>query len=220
MPATTPLPQDERSWWRRTLLVLVSPRAAFAALRDDSDEAAQARQEPVTAVVLVAGMAAVLMTSVTGRLFDDPEFDALVVVVWTIVAGAIHGIAGYFLLGGLVYLGGSFLGSLGSYRRARHLVGFAAVPLVLSLLVWPVRLALHGRDTFRTGGSDADAAGAAFDALELVLVGWSIVLLAVGLRAVHGWSRPRAAAALAIAVSPVALLVFLSELGDGLGGLF
>ena len=39
-----------RDWWLRTLLVLQSPRSVFAALRDDSREAAGARQEPIIAI--------------------------------------------------------------------------------------------------------------------------------------------------------------------------
>jgi hypothetical protein len=52
--------QSERAWWLRTLAVLQAPTPVFAALRDDSQEAAAARQEPVTAIVLLAGIASVL----------------------------------------------------------------------------------------------------------------------------------------------------------------
>ena len=41
-------------------------------------------------------------------------------------------------------------GSLGTYRRARHILAFAAVPLALSLSVWPVRLAIYGTDVWRS----------------------------------------------------------------------
>jgi hypothetical protein len=34
----------ERSWWLRAPAVLVAPRAVFVSLRDDSDEAMEARQ--------------------------------------------------------------------------------------------------------------------------------------------------------------------------------
>ncbi len=188
----------ERDWWLRALLVLQSPRAVFAALRDDSDEAAQARQEPLTAIVFLAGVGGVLATSVTRGLFDDPEFDALLLPVWAIVAGAIHGVAAYFVVGALAFVGSSFAGSLGSYRRTRHVLGYAAVPVALSLLVWPVRLALHGGDTFRRGGSDAGLGNAVFEVLLAGFVAWAVVLLAIGIRTVHGWGWPRALAATAL----------------------
>ncbi|MGH3103081.1 MAG: Yip1 family protein [Gaiellaceae bacterium] len=197
----------ERDWWLRTLLVLQSPRAVFAALHDDSDEAAHARQEPLAAVVFLAGVAGVLATSITGRLMDDAEYDRLLVAVWAIFAGGIHGIAAYFVVGAIVLLGASLAGGLGSYRRARHVLGFAAVPLALSLLVWPVRLAVHGTDAFRTAGSDSGSGGEVFDALEVGFLAWSVALLAIGIRTVHGWTWPRALAATVLPAAVPALAV-------------
>ena len=204
---------SERLWWLRALLVLQAPRPVFAALRDDSDDAAEARQEPLVAIVFLAGMAGVLATSIAGRLLDDPAFDGLVVLVWTIVGGGFYGLAAYFLVGALLYFGASLLGSLGSYRRARHLLGFAAVPIALSLIVWPVRLALYGSDAFRSGGSDAGTGGDVFAAVDAGFVAWSLALLAIGVRTVHGWSWPRTLAAAAL---PAALPVLAFARAFGL----
>src|SRR6266545_3038645 len=78
---------DERAWFLRALLVLQSPRSVFAALRDDSDEAAEARQDAVGAIIWLAGIAAVLATTVASTLLDDPERDWLVLVVWAFLGG-------------------------------------------------------------------------------------------------------------------------------------
>jgi hypothetical protein len=51
-PADKPSP--DRDWWLRTLAIFQSPRAVFEALRDDSKEQNEARQEPVLALVLLA----------------------------------------------------------------------------------------------------------------------------------------------------------------------
>jgi hypothetical protein len=202
---------DQRAWWLRGLLVLQSPGAVFAALRDDSEEAASGRQEPVTAIVYLAATAAVLSTAAAGRLLDDFEFDALLIVVWTIFAGGIYAFAGYWLCGALVHLGARALGAGGSYRRSRHLLGYAAAPLALSLLVvWPLQLAIFGSDLFRRGGSDAGAGGDAFRWLARGFILWALALLLVGLRAVHGWTWPRAAAAFALATALPALVVAVS----------
>jgi hypothetical protein len=195
---------SERLWWLRALLVLQAPRPVFAAIRDDSDDDAEARQEPLVAIIFLAGIAGVLGTSIAGRLLDDPAFDGLVVLVWAIVGGGVYGLASYFLVGGLVHLGASLLGSLGSYRRARHLLGFAAVPIALSLVVWPVRLALHGSDAFRSGGADGGVEDV-FLGVQAGFVVWALALLAVGVRTVHGWSWPRALAAAALPAALPAL---------------
>lgn len=189
----------DRKWWLRVPAVLLSPRSVFVALRDDSAEDLDARAEPVLALVWLAGIAAALATSTSGTLFDNPEYDALLVTVWAVLAGGFVAFTGYFIIGAALYLGSRGLGGEGTFRRARHVLAFAAAPLALSLLVlWPVELAVFGLDVFRRGGSDDGTAGRVFEALELGFAVWSAVLLLVGVRAVHGWSWWRSLGALGL----------------------
>lgn len=195
----------EREWWARTLLVLRRPAAVFAALRADDDDE---RSEPLLAIVLLAGIAAVLGTNAFAHAFDDFELDGLTFAVVAFIAGGIYGFAGYFLLGFLVYAGARAAGSDGSYGRMRQLVGFAAVPIAASLLVWPVRLAIYGGDVFRSGGADTGAGNHIFEALELTALVWSGALVIVGLRAYNRWSFARSV----LAGLPVLLLPGLALL--------
>jgi hypothetical protein len=198
----------ERLWFLRALLVLQRPRGVFAALRDDSEEDTEARQEPLLAILWLAGIAGVLGTSVAQTLLDDPARDGIVVAVWAFAGGGLYGAFGYWLLGAFVHGASRALGGQGSYRRARHLVGFAAVPLALSLFVaWPVAIAVYGSDLFRTGGSDPGTALGWFQGAVGV---WCVALLATGIRAVHGWTWARSLAALALAALPVVALVLLA----------
>jgi hypothetical protein len=200
----------ERAWWRRTLAVLTAPRRVFAALDDEAPDDLEARQEPLTAVVFLAAIAAVLATPVTGRLLDDVVIDGILIPVLAVFTGGIYAVFGYFVLGGAVYLGARAAGSQGSYRRSRHIFGFSLVPLALSLLVlWPVRLALYGSDSFRSGGSDAPTGDRIFDVLQLGFALWTVALLVVGLRTVERWGWGRALAAVTAAVAVVAALVAL-----------
>ena len=200
-------PADERAWLARALLVLIDPRPVFAALRDDSEDAARARQEPILAIVGLAGIALVLWTTTAGRVMDDPAYDGLVVAVWAFIGGAFYGLFAYFAVGAVLYGGLRAAGSLGSYRRARHLLAFACAPLALSLVVWPVRLAVYGEDVFRTGGSDHGAGNAIFAAIELGFVAWALALLIVGTRTLHAWTWPRALEGVGLAVVITALVV-------------
>jgi hypothetical protein len=202
-----------RDWWLRAFLVLQRPRPVFVALRDSSKESLADRAEPVLAIVLVAGIASVLSTAAAGRLMDDSSYDGLLVAVWAFIAGSLYGMLAYFAFGALLYGGGKALGSQGSYRRARHVLAFAAVPIALSLVLWPVKLAVYGESLFRTGGSDHGTGVRVFDALEVAFLLWAAVLLVVGVRAVHGWTWPRAGAACAIAiVVPVAVGLALGSI--------
>jgi hypothetical protein len=203
----------DRDWWLRVPAVLLSPASVFAALRDESRDDMDARSEPVLALVLLAGIAAALGTSTAGTLYDDPEYDALLVAVWAVIAGGFVAFTGYFVAGGALYLGAHGLGSEGSFRRARHVLAFALAPLALSLLLlWPVQLAVFGTDLFRRGGSDEGTAGALFEAAELAFAGWAAVLLLVGVRAVHGWSWWRSLAALGLVALFLAAFAYLPTL--------
>jgi hypothetical protein len=202
-----------RDWWLRTLLVLQRPRPVFVALRDDSKEAVSNRAEQVLLIVLLAGIASVLSTRTAAHLMDSGDYDGVLVAVWAFLAGAIYGAFAYFVFGALLHAAVRALGSQGSYRRSRHVLAFAAAPLALSLVVWPVKLALYGDALFHTGGADAGTGGRIFASFDLLFVAWSFALLVAGVRAVHGWTWTRAAAACSLAVAlPLALgLAFASR---------
>jgi hypothetical protein len=177
-------PLDEWGWLKRVGTVLVRPREVFEAIRDDSDAAARPRSEAVLLLVLVAGIASVLWTPTYGRLLDDVANDGLNVAVIAFIGGSLYGVLAYFFGGLLVYALTRVVGGA-TYRQVRHVLAFSAAPLALSLvLVWPVRLAVYGEDVFRSGGSDHGTGNAAFYAVELAFVAWSLALLALGLRTV------------------------------------
>jgi hypothetical protein len=85
-------------------------------------------------------------------------------------------------------------------------VAFAAAPIALSLVLWPVKLVLYGNALFRSGGSDHGVGAGVFDALELGFLLWAAALLVIGVRAVHGWTWVRSGAACAPAVVVPAVL--------------
>ena len=173
-----------KEWWLRTALGLEAARAVFVALRDDSPEAASDRAEPVLPVVLLAGIALALASSAA------QTYHGVTLPVLLFIGGGLTGAAAYFAFGGLLYVSARALGSLGSFRRARHVLAFAAVPLALSLVASPA-----GRD--------------AFSWIIFAFVAWATVLLVIGVRSVHGWTWLRAAAAVAPPLAAAALLLTL-----------
>jgi hypothetical protein len=213
----------ERAWWLRTLAVFQSPSSTFAALRDDSERQADARQEPILAVTWLAGIAGVLtFGSTTGTLLDfqpsgeffrPTQLGALEAAVFVFLAGGLYGLASYWLGGGALHLGARAAGGVTSYRQARHVVAFALVPAALSLLVWPVRLAIYGEDNFRSGGADGGADGFAFAGIQWAFFLWALGLLLVGLRVVHGWSLLRSLGAMVLAMLALGAVALLFSLG-------
>ena len=183
----------QRLWWARAALVLLQPVDVFEELRDDSREAAEARQEPVLAIVVLAGVAGVLATSFAGTLLERESLDGLDVALWAFVGGALEGVALYFVLGAVVFVGGAVAGSAWSFRHARHVLAYSVVPLALSLPVWATALSA-GR-------------GTAFDVVRALVVCWCAALLVVGVRTLHAWTWQRTAAGTALPLLVPALIL-------------
>ncbi|HZT53177.1 MAG TPA: YIP1 family protein [Gaiellaceae bacterium] len=201
----------ERNWWLRAPAVLVAPRAVFVSLRDESEAAVEARQEPLVAIAGLAGISGVLGTPVARSLLNDASFSVSLIPVWAFLGGVIYATAIYWLGGGLLYGAARRLGGLGSYQRARHLLALAAAPLALALVtLWPVRIAIYGEDLFRTGGTDWGPGDRIFGGLLYAAFVWSGLLLLIGVRSVHGWTWARSAAAVALAAALPALVVVAS----------
>ena len=198
----------ERSWWLRAPAVLVAPRAVFVSLRDESDEAFDARSQPLIAVAGLAGIAGVLGTPVARHLLNDASFSVSLIPVWAFLGGAVYAFAVYWLGGGLLYGAARRFGGLGSYRRARSVLALSAAPLALSLFtLWPARIAVYGQNLFRTGGTDWGPGDRAFGALLYFAFAWSAILLVIGVRSVHGWTWGRSLATVGLAAALPALIV-------------
>ncbi|MEO8289842.1 MAG: Yip1 family protein [Gaiellaceae bacterium] len=204
-------PSLEKDWWLRALAVLQSPRPVFEALRNESQEEVEARQEPVLALVLLAGIAGVLFAPSTGRLLNESVVDnsLLVVAVLVFLTGTLYGAATYWIGGAVLYVGLRGAGSRESYRRARHVLAFAAAPLIVGLVVvWPVRLAVYGADLFRSGGGDSGAGPAVFDGLLTGFAAWALGLLVYGISVVERWSIVRSVVAIALVVLSLLVVTF------------
>jgi hypothetical protein len=208
----------EKAWLLRAVLVLQSPRPVFAAIRDDSDEAAEARQDPAGGIVWLAGIAGVLATSFASTLMDNPNRDWLDLAVWAFLGGGLYGFGLYLIGGKVLHVALRRLGGRGSFRRARHLLAFSAVPIALALvLYWPIRIAVYSRDLFETGGPDGRTGGDLFGLLFYAFVLWALALLVIGVRTVHGWTWLRSLAGVGFAAVILAGLALCVGLLYALG---
>lgn len=193
--------------------MLFAPAEVLAELRDESREAADARQEPLVAVMILAGVAMFVGLVAIEPPYDKFHLDFSVfdLVLESILGGALVSLSNFWLGGALVYLGTRGLGALSGYRLARHLAGLATAPFVLALaFVVPVRVGLYGTDLFRAEGGDSGAGGDVFIAIDALLLLWTLALLLVGIRVTQRWTWSRAAAALGVAALFAILLGTLS----------
>jgi hypothetical protein len=199
-----------RRWWRLVPRTLTNPREVFVALRDDDEVDVDARSEPILAIVIIAGMAGILLTPAWATLIDEESLDWMVLAVITFIGGLFYGVAGYFLLGFVVWLGARAVGLEAPSRTARQAVGFAALPFALSFFVTvPAVLAAFGYDWFRTGGSDDGTGRAVVLSIGLAFAIWSLGLLALGLRTTFELPWRGVAGALTLAAVIVAAFAVL-----------
>jgi len=200
------------AWWARVPHLVTAPRSVFTALASTDRVDVDARSEPVLAIVILAGIAGVVVAPAWGTVMDDGSVDLLVLLVVTFIAGLFYGAAGYFLLGLVVWLGAKAVGTDPSFRIARQVVGFSALPLALSLVVVVPAIAVaFGEDWFRTGGSDEGTGQATLVGIELVFAAWSLALVALGLRTTFRLPWRGVVGALALAAVIVAALFVLPE---------
>ena len=189
---------SQREWWRRALAVVVRPRGVFASLRSLDEPDLEARQEPVLAVILLAGIGGILITPAWDTIMDNYERDALVTAVITFVGGGLYGAALYWIAGTALALVLRGLGGAAPSVRARHVLAFACVPFVLLIGLALVEAGLYGEDAFRTGGDDEGAPATVFAVLQALVIAWSVGLLVVGVHVVERFSWPRVAASIAL----------------------
>jgi hypothetical protein len=193
-------------WWRRLPRILWAPREVLVALRETDEDDTAARQEPILAVVLLAGMTAVLLMG--GALVVDASVDGLVAAAITFIAGGLYGAAGYFVLGLGVWAGVRSAGGDGSFVQSRHLVAASAVPIAAAFaLVAPVVAFVYGMDFFRPG-SAAEGERTVLG-LGLPFVAWGLGLLVAGLRITFRLAWTGVATAVALGGVLVAVLVTL-----------
>ena len=210
---TAPVSALEHNWWLRAPAVLLAPHTVFVSLRDDSDEAVEARQDPIVAIAALAGVSAMLATPTARHLLNDFQVTTILIPIWAFFAGSLYAFTVWWAGGGLLFLGSRRLGGQGSWRRSRHLLGLALAPLALAMVTfWPLRIAIYGEDLFRTGGADFGRGDAVFGGVFVGIVAWCVILLLQGVRAVHGWSWARSAGAIGLAAVVPALMVAASLL--------
>ena len=201
VPTPTSVDVLERQWWARLPRLFYAPAGVFAELRDESREAADARQEPLVAIIFLAGIAMFLVARrARAAVRALPRAER---------AHADRRVDLRRRTGRRSRTSGSAAPSstsarAGSERRPATVwrgisPGSRRSPfVVLLVLAWPVRLGLYGFDLFRTGGGDTGAGSDVFIALDALALAWTLVLVVIGVRQTQRWSWSRSAAALGV----------------------
>ena len=152
--------------------------------------------------MILAGIAVILLAPETGSLLDDREVDSgSVVAVLIFLTGALYGAVAYWIGGGAALPGLRGAGGDGTLPAARHILAFAAGPIVLALLlVWPLRLAIYGSDSSARAVTTRRRAPGSSSCSRSRSSLWSLGLMVYGISVVDAGGR--SLGALGLPLSP------------------
>ncbi len=187
------------------ITIWTSPRATIRRIVD---------LDPHYKVVLLAAVSGAL-TGLERRWSQVPSATTPgagiwpLVVVWSVVGGAIVGVIGLYLNGVLLKWSGAFLGGVASYAQVRAALAWSEVPAITALAIGIVAIAAGmGAPTMFTGESAAGSS-TALSLLHAALGAWSFVLTLHCLSEVHRFSAWRALGSVLILVAAFAILALV-----------
>lgn len=141
-------------------------------------------------------------------------------VVFSVVIGAIAGIIGLYINGVLLKWSGSMLGGIATYADVRAALAWAEVPVIVAVSIGILSILIGtGGPLMPFGGSGADTS-LSVSLLHAVFGIWSFILVLKCVGEVHRFSAWRALAAIVlVAVAIVIVLAILILFAGGVSRL-
>jgi hypothetical protein len=163
----------------------------------------------VLVLAMLSGIAQALDRASLRHVGDRVEWPVLAAVA--VVGGSLFGILSIYLVAVLLRLTGSWLGGRADHAALRAAMAWASIPVIATLLLWPIQIGLFGMENFSSITPRIDASpmiNVAFAGISLILGVWSFVLALKTIGEVHGFSAWRALGSVLIAsVIAVAVVV-------------
>ncbi|MGY0653103.1 YIP1 family protein [Luteimonas sp. A537] len=173
----------------------------------------------VVPLAALSGISEALDKASTKSLGDSMELPAIFALA--IVAGAISGVVGLYILCYLLKLSGRWLGGKSSSVNIRAATAWSSVPIIWALLLWVPELLIFGKDLFTTAAPSITARPAVyfgFLGVELAIAIWGVVVFCKALGQVQAFSAWRALGSAVLAFFIVALpILLLGFLVSGIG---
>lgn len=191
MSSVEPLPSNP---W---LSMWFSPRATMGRIAAHDPEAM------VFFLASIGGISGLVDHAAERHLGDQLGWP--VIVLLAVIFGPVTGVLGVYFSGWLLRLTGRWIGGRGTPEGVRAAIAWSNLPTLAVLLLRIPEIALFGQDLFtRTAPAISQSLG-----LRMILSGfvlaqgglalWALVLLVLGLSAVHRFSAWRALGNLALA---------------------
>ena len=195
-----PAPMEEMNPWT---LVWTAPRKAVrSAITNNKTQLA-------FILAMIFGITSFFDRAIGRNLGDT--FPFLLVLVMTLVGGAIGGLLGWWILSGISFFIGKWLGGTGTYEEMKIAVGISYIPVALTGVLYVLDLLILRTSLFK------DVEVSVFQALWLLFsasIGvvfsfWSIFIVIKGVAEAHRFSSWKALLTL---VLPFVILMVIALL--------
>lgn len=136
-------------------------------------------------------------------------------VVASVIVGAILGVIGLYINGALLKWSGSVLGGVANYAEVRAALAWAEVPAIVAVSIGILSILIGtGGPLMPFGGSGAESS-VSVSLLHAIFGVWSFILVLKGVGEVHRFSAWRALGAIVLVVVAIAILIALALLLAG-----
>ncbi len=150
----------------------------------------------VTALAMIGGILQALDRAAARNAGDNLSIEAI--LIGALIGGSIGGLIGLYISGWLLRITGHWLGGQAEPEEVRAALAWFTVPVLATIPIWVIQLALLGREMFTSDTPTLDAkptlglALIATGVLELILGIWSVVIVIKCLAEVQRFSAWRA----------------------------
>lgn len=139
-------------------------------------------------------------------------------VVASVIAGAVAGAIGLYLNGALLKWSGSALGGVATYAEVRAALAWAEVPIIVALSIGILSILMGTGGPLMPFGAGYQDTSVSVSLLHAILGSWSFILLLIFLGEVHRISATRAfCAILLIGVAAAVIVLVAALIVGGLG---
>jgi len=192
--ASTPAPGEPLSPW---VYIWTRPRAVMRQILDSDP------RRMVHRLAVLGGVSAGLSANVN---LPGIQIPLPVVIVCKLLVGALAGLIGLYVAGGLVLMTGRWLGGRGSFVTVRSALAWSNVPVIWAALLWLPLFVYLGWDAFNINKDLmlVDPIGlmlmVPLGIVTVVVVIWRVVILCKVVGEAHGFSAWHSLGAFLIAI--------------------
>ncbi|MDQ0244736.1 hypothetical protein J2S09_002307 [Bacillus fengqiuensis] len=169
---------------------------------------------PTSFLILIAwlaGLSNLIDFAVSRNVGDRVAYSSILIIIFTV--GPVFGLLQWIVSSYLYTLVGKWFGGTGEWREMRVAYGYANIPIAWGMILQIIQLFLFQDGFFQSSPIYPSAFYGImmilFGLIDLVLMGWFLVILVKGVSIAHEYSWKKALGTIVISTLLIFMLIFL-----------